>query len=125
MTISKWEHLNRPLGYETASLLIESTLSFSEIKSRLPYEDARDGKVNRILNGQATETEVFTIPKTRGSKKYTLNRSLFSDEELERIRNRAQARITDNQPEKDQVEPSQSSQPAPHIDAPNMKSRFS
>jgi hypothetical protein len=125
MTTGKWDHLNRPLGYEIASLLINSALSFSEIKRRLPYENVRDSEVNRILSGQAPGPEIFTVPKTRGGVKHTLNTQLFSDEELERIRNRAQARIHDNQSETEQVESSRDRQPPPHIDAPNMTSRFS
>lgn len=125
MTTGKWNHLNRPLGYEIASLLIDSALSFSEIKRRLPYEDVRDSEVDRIINRQAAGPEIFTVPKTRGGVKHTLNTQLFSDEELERIRIRAEARINDNRPKKEQSEPSRHSQPSPHIDAPNMKSRFS
>lgn len=125
MTTGKWGHLNRPLGYEIASLLIGSAQSFSEIKRHLPYDDVRDSEVNRILNGQASGPEIFIVPKTRGGVKHTLNTQLFSDEELELIRNRAEARINDNQPKKDPGDPSRNSQPAPHIDAPNMKSRFS
>jgi hypothetical protein len=81
--------------------------------------------VDRILNGQASGPETFIVPKTRGGVKHTLNTQLFSDEELEQIRNRAQARINDNQPEKEQDVSSRNNQPAPHMDVENMKSRFS
>jgi len=124
MTTGKFDHLNRPLGYEIARLLIGKALSFSEIKRRLPYNDVADSEVNRILNGEASGLEIFTNPKTRGGVKHTLNTQLFSDEELDIIRHRAQARITDNQPETDQSESSRDSQPAPHIDARNVPSRF-
>jgi hypothetical protein len=120
----KFEHLNRPLGYEIATLLIESALSFEQIKRALPYENPKDGAVNRILNEQPSGHDLFTNPKTRDGRKHTLNTEVFSDEELAHIRDRSAARISDTQPTEETAEHSQSSQPAPHVNAANMKSRF-
>lgn len=125
MTNEKWDHLNRPLGYEVARLLIDSKLSFSDIKRDLPYDDVNDNELNRVLSGEGTEVEIFTIPKTRGGVKYTLNLQLFSKEELEMIRTRARARISDNLPEKDLHHSPKAEDTAPHLDVANMKSRFS
>ena len=127
MTDEKWDHLNRPLGYEIAHILRDSKLSFAGIKRELPYEDVNDNEIARILDPDGTQcpTDVFTIPKTRGRTKYTLNRALFSEDDLERIRNRAEARIRDNlaNDDRDDVMDADSN-PIDHLDAQNMGSRF-
>ncbi|WP_254840153.1 hypothetical protein [Natronomonas marina] len=124
MTDEKWNHLNRPLGYEIATLLMDAELSFSEIKDNLPYNDVADNELNRILKEEETEADIFTVPKTRGRKKHTLNLQLFSEEDLEKIRARARARIIDNLFEKGPSNPSKDETVESHTDGPNMESRF-
>ena len=127
MTDEIWDHLNRPLGYEIAFTLMDSQLSFAEIKRELPYDDLNDNEIARILDPDGTQcpVDVITIPKTRGGTKYTLNRSLFSEDDLEQIRNRAEARIRDNLAD-DEVDGTVDAQysPTEHLDVENMKSRF-
>lgn len=124
MTPEQRKHLNRPLGYEIASLLIDSTLSFSKIKDKLPRENVNDNAVRRILEDYDGDPEIFTVPKTRGGKKHTLNTQSFSEQELRTIRERAAGRITDNRTEDNGDQAPQDTQPAPHTDVANMPSRF-
>lgn len=124
MTTDKIEHLNRPHGYEIASLLINSKLSFSEIKRKLPYDDVNDNEVNRILTGYETDSELFTLSKVKGDEKHTLNSQVFSDEELETIQDRAEARINDTLPDKDRSDISETNQAGRHMNLANMESEF-
>jgi len=131
MSSAKWSHLNRPLGYEIARLLIGAELSFSEIKQTLLYTDVNDNEINRILTGKVNGEDVFIIPMTRGGTKYTLNREMFSEDDIAKIHNRAQARLADNLGENHRTEPEEENRtegkeenPTKHIDAENMESKF-
>ncbi|GGI95260.1 hypothetical protein GCM10008995_01790 [Halobellus salinus] len=118
------KHLNRPLGYEIASLLIDSKLSFPEIKRRLPYDDVNDNEVNRILTEYETDAELFTLSKVNGDIKHTFNSQVFSDEELATIHDRAEERINDTLPDKDRSDTSQTNQAGRHMNLPHMESQF-
>lgn len=90
--------LNRTQGYEVASVLIDETLSFSEIKRRVSerFGGCHNQEINRILK-VGLRNNIFLIPPTRGRKKYTLNEELFSESDLELIQKRAYARSSDDQ----------------------------
>lgn len=90
-------HLNRPLGYEVAKLLIHQDSPRHSIKRELPY-NVHDEELNRILDlgNEECDMNVFERVPTLGGPKWTLNDDLFSDEELELIKDRATARILDN-----------------------------
>jgi 2-phospho-L-lactate guanylyltransferase (CobY/MobA/RfbA family) len=131
MSSAKWSHLNRPLGYEIARLLIDAELSFSEIKEALLYTDINDNEINRILDRQVDGEDVFLIPKTRGGTKYTLNREMFSEDDVAKIHNRAQARLADNLEQNNRTGTEEEinidekeENPTKHIDAKNMESKF-
>ena len=124
MITDKIEHLNRPLGYEIASLLIDSKLSFPEIQRRLPYDDVNDNEVNRILTEYETDSELFTLSKVNGDVKHTFNSQVFSDEELATIHDRAEERINDTLPDKDRSDTSQTNQAGRHMNMAHMESQF-
>ena len=90
-------HLNRPLGYEVAKLLIHQDYPRHSIKRELPY-NVHDEELNRILDlrNEECDINVFERVPTLGGPKWTLNDDLFSDEELESIEDKAIARILDN-----------------------------
>jgi len=116
------EHLNRPKGYEIARVLIHHKKSHRSIKRDLPYVDVHDEEINRILDPQNKEcdVDVFQRARTYGETKWTLNNDLFSEEELEVIKDRAKARILDNtsMKEEDFDKPAD----AVHQDISNMQS---
>jgi len=106
--------LRRTLGYEIATVLMDSELRFSEIKAELSEEipNIHDNEIWRILR-KGMELNIIEIPPTRKGTKYSLNQDLFSSAELMEIRRRAKARIT-NEPIGGTT----------HADGPKNRSRF-
>lgn len=117
-------HLNRPSGYEIAKLLIHHNRAPHAIKKELPYEIC-DQELYRILDPKNEECDVDVFHKALsfGGTKWTLNDDLFSEEEIESIKDKANSRILDKTSltEEDLDKPPCST----HHDLANMSSFFS
>jgi hypothetical protein len=119
-----WGHLNRPLGYEIAAILTERSLTRTQLKEELPYSNPHNQQIRRILLEGPGE-KIFKIPLSRKGTKFTLNTQLFSEDEIDRIKKRAIARIEDSgdtvttEPLEKQDHVSQ------HMDGANVRSKFS
>lgn len=84
--------LNRTLGYEIATLLMNRPMDRSEIQSLLPYENIHDTQVERIIDA-CYEKGIFEVTAERGPDKFELDRSQFNQMGLRVINIKAVTRM--------------------------------
>lgn len=84
--------LNRALGYEIATLLMNRPMSRSEIQSLLPYEQIYDTQIERIIDA-CYEEGIFNVAAERGPDKFELNHSKLSQIGLRVINVKAISRM--------------------------------
>lgn len=93
------EVLNRAFGYEIATLLMNKPMSRSDIRSLLPYEQIHDTQLERIIEA-CHEEGIIEVADVRGPDRFKLDKSKFTQMELENINSKALARITSPAPER-------------------------
>lgn len=84
--------LNRALGYEIATLLMNRPMSRAEIQSLLPYEQIHDTQIERIIDA-CYEEGIFDVTAERGPDKFELDYSQFNQMGLRAINIKAVTRM--------------------------------
>jgi len=91
-TEEQWQILNQAFGYEVAVLLMTRSMTQSDIQRRMPYDTMHDRQIERILD-KGYEANVFEVTGVRGTDEFTLNETIFSQQELDKINLLALSRL--------------------------------
>ena len=71
------EKLEKPFGYELATLVMDQSMTRSEIRSQMPYDNFNHTQLQRIID-EMYEVDLLEVVGGRGPNKFRFNTSELS-----------------------------------------------